>query len=164
MHDMLERWASTPSPFSDLRYSRNSSSHEANYESYVENGINCLGFVRLYLDSILGSPLLMHQPEFTGKFLYENEELCSSVPESGPFINGDVFLFGRVGLTDWHKLHLAVFAGDYTENGDPLLLHATNYSVFCKDKPEGGVFCTPLARMMRQRQWQVLYGVRRWKL
>lgn len=129
-------------------------------ESADSPGINCLTLAYDSSKEILGRSLDEVQEEFTGKLVMENKVLFADVPNSGPFVMGDIFLFGPEGLTDYHKLHLAVFSGEYDNDDVPLLYHATNYSLFQLEQPDA-VFITRLTRMLKQRQWQVLYGVRR---
>ncbi|MFZ1721386.1 MAG: hypothetical protein WAU07_02665, partial [Microgenomates group bacterium] len=76
-----------------------------------------------------------------------------------------VFLFGPAELTDFHALHLAVFVGEYSDDGLPLLLHASNNKKIRKitgsQDLAGGVYLNSLDQMMQTQSFALLYGVRR---
>lgn len=148
-------------PFSQYRYKRGSSPAEVVGKPLEETGINCLTLVWLYLNKILGHSQITADPDFTGKYIKENNKLFADVPLVGPFLEGDIFLFGPEGLTDLNELHTAVFSGERRADKALLLYHATNYSLFLMEEPDTGVFKTALPRMLKQRQWKELYGVRR---
>jgi hypothetical protein len=134
------------------------------FEYLVEQGINCLTLVQIYLEEVCGWYSLPKEVDFTGQFFYERCDIFEVIEPNQPVREGDIFLFGTANLNqDWHKLHLAIFTGEYDEQRQPLLMHATNHRHFLTEKPDGGVFLTPLCTMLNLKKYQVLYGVRRLK-
>lgn len=75
---------------------------------------------------------------------------------------GDIFMFGPTSQRDYHKLHLGIFMGEFT-NGDPLIWHATNHSHFRSQKPNGGVLATLLSELLYLKAYQQLFGIRRFR-
>lgn len=124
--------------------------------------------MQIYLEEICGWYALPKVFDFTGLAYftchYEGKKLFQNV-DRGPYRQGDVFLFGPTGLRDFHKLHAAVFVGEYDDSGMPLLLHASNNKILGKKglskQERGGVFLNPLDQIMNTQSFALLYGVRR---
>lgn len=109
-------------------------------------------------EEVLGWFFLTKDSNYTALFFLKDWQ---PIIEMSQLRVGDIFIFGPPDQTDYHKLHLGIFMGEFSHKDQPIIWHATNHPHFRNEKPKGGVLATPLQELLQLNAYQKLFGVRR---
>jgi hypothetical protein len=90
----------------------------------VSNKLNCQKLVhKIYTEAGYSLPL-----DLLSKEIFENKIIFKNIDSKEERKILDIYIFGKKEEIDSKKFHLAIFTGLYTENNDPLLIHASGRS------------------------------------
>ncbi len=121
-------------------------------DPHLDNGTNCQLLAHAFLLHNFGITLPVDQR--SQEMFHNTRGLFREVTYDESWRCGDLFFFGSAHLTDYRRLHVAIYLRQEAK-GDSLLLHASY--------KDGAVTTWPLTKFFTEGRYSGLYAIRRHK-